>query len=327
LIIEKQEAEEGTEAPGRNGHQPPDLGASGGRPATGATPVAPRLAAGMLLLGAAAFVYATQVETTWLHVTRRELHLPCLPCGLDGLRVAHLSDFHRSRIVPHDYLAGCVATAMAERPDLILLTGDFVTKNRRYVGDLPALLAPLRAPLGVFAVLGNHDAVVGSDAVTAAVERAGIRMLRNRHECLTVDGAQLWLAGIDSPHHEQYRVADSRRAGWAKLYRQYLDRTLCGIPVGAFRVLLAHSPDVIRDAARRGVDLMLSGHTHGGQVRFPLVGATVVPSRYGHRYAAGLFQVEGTTLYVSRGLGTVRFPIRFLCRPELAVLTLRRGAN
>ena len=89
--------------------------------------------------------------------------------------------------------------------------------------------------------------------------------------------------------------------------------------------MLAHTPDVIRDAARLDVDLMLSGHTHGGQIRLPLLGATVVPSRYGHRYAAGEFHVEGTTLYVSRGLGTVRFPIRFLCRPELALLTLKRG--
>jgi predicted MPP superfamily phosphohydrolase len=277
-------------------------------------------------VGAATLAYATQVEPTWLEVKRRDLLLPRLPPALDGLRIAHLSDFHLSRIVAPDYLAACVAAAMAEQPDLVLLTGDFVTRKRRYVVNVTQVLQPLVAPLGVYAVLGNHDSAVGADDVAAAVEAAGAHMLRNRHERVSFRGSDFWLAGIDCPHQEQYRVADRRRSGWAQLYRQYLDSALRGIPADGFRILLAHTPDVIRDAARLGADLMLSGHTHGGQVRFPLLGATVVPSRYGHRYAAGEFQVDGTTLYVSRGLGSVRFSLRFLCRPELAILTLRRRA-
>jgi predicted MPP superfamily phosphohydrolase len=276
-------------------------------------------------VSAAALAYATRVEPTWLEVTRRDLLLPRLPAGLEGLRIAHLSDFHLSRIVAPDYLAACVAAAMAERPDLVLLTGDFLTRKPRDFVNVTEILAPLSAPLGVYAVLGNHDTCVGADRVAAAVEASGARMLRNRHERIAVNGTDLWVAGIDCPHHEQYRLADRRRSGWAQLYRRYLDSALGGIPAGAFRILLAHIPDVIRDAARLGVDLMLSGHTHGGQVRLPLVGATVVPSRYGHRYAAGEFRVDGATLYVSRGLGTVRFPVRFLCRPELGLLTLKRG--
>jgi predicted MPP superfamily phosphohydrolase len=275
-------------------------------------------------VGAAALAYATRVESTWLEVTRRELALPRLPAALDGLRIAHLSDFHRSQIVSRHYLAACVAAAMTERPDVILLTGDFVTRKARYVPEVTELLAPLRAPLGVWGVLGNHDTQVGAAAVSAAVEASGARMLRNRHARVSVDGVELWLAGVDCPHHEQYRLTDPRRAGWAQVYRRLLNSALDGIPADGFRVLLAHTPDVIRDAARRGVDLMLSGHTHGGQVRLPLLGATVVPSRYGHRYASGAFRVEGTTLYVSRGMGTVRFPLRFLCRPELAIHTLRQ---
>jgi predicted MPP superfamily phosphohydrolase len=276
-------------------------------------------------VSAAALAYATRVEPTWLAVERRDLKLARLPAGLEGLRIAHLSDFHLSRIVAPDYLAACVATAMAERPDLVLLTGDFVTRKPRRFVNVTEVLEPLAAPLGVYAVLGNHDTVVGAHSVAAAVEASGARMLRNRHERITVNGADLWLAGIDCPQHEQYRLADRPRCGWAQRYRRYLDQALRGIPADGFRLLLAHSPDVIRDAARLGVDLMLSGHTHGGQVRLPLLGATVVPSRYGHRYAAGEFHVDGTTLYVSRGLGTVRFAIRFLCRPELGIFTLRRG--
>jgi predicted MPP superfamily phosphohydrolase len=276
-------------------------------------------------LGAATLAYASHVEATWLELSRRELLLPRLPRALNGLRVAHLTDFHSSRLVSREYLDRCVAAAMAERPDLILLTGDFVSSRRCNVPELGELLTPLSAPLGVYGVLGNHDACAGAERVTAAVEASGARMLRNRHVRITVDGAEFWVAGVDCPHHEQYRLADGRRAQWSQLYRRYLDSALAGIPPEGFRILLAHTPDVIRDAARRGVDLMLSGHTHGGQVRLPLLGATVVPSRYGHRYAAGEFHVDGTTLYVSRGLGTVRFRLRFLCRPELGLYTLRSG--
>jgi uncharacterized protein len=278
-------------------------------------------------VGALGLAYATRIEATWLEVTRQDLALPRLPLALDGLRVAHLTDFHLSQIVSLDYLTACVAAAMDERPDLVLLTGDFLTRCARYVADLPGLLRPLSAPVGVYAVLGNHDARVGAAAISSALEAAGIGVLRNRHECVRAGGVELWLAGIDCPDTKQYSVTDPSRAGWARVYRRMLNSALDGIPADVFRILLAHTPDVIRDAARRGVDLMLSGHTHGGQVRFPLLGATVVPSRYGHRYAAGQFQVEGTTLYVNRGLGTVRLPLRFLCRPELAIHTLRRGMN
>jgi predicted MPP superfamily phosphohydrolase len=273
--------------------------------------------------GAATLAYATRIEPTWLEVTRRELALPRLPPALDGLRIAHMSDFHLSPLVSLDYLAACVAAAMAERPDLVLLTGDYVTKKPAATVSVTEVLQPLAAPLGVYGVLGNHDIVVGAEGVAAAVEASGARMLRNRHECLCAHGTNFWLAGIDCQHHSQYHLAGQKRTGYEQIYRRYLDSALRGIPADAFRLLLAHTPDVIRDAARLRVDLMLSGHTHGGQVRFPLVGATVVPSRYGHRYAAGEFQVEGTTLYVSRGLGLVRSRLRFLCRPELALLTLR----
>src|SRR5207245_4530030 len=181
-------------------------------------------------VSAAALAYATRIEPTWLAVERRDLKLPRLPAGLEGLRIAHLSDFHMSRIVARDYLAACVAAAMAERPDLVLLTGDFVTRKPRDFVNVTEMLEPLAAPLGVYAVLGNHDSEVGANSVAAAVEASGARMLRNRHERVPVNGTDLWLAGIDCPHHEQYRVADRRRSGWAQLYRCYLDRALRAIP-------------------------------------------------------------------------------------------------
>jgi hypothetical protein len=128
-----------------------------------------QIAAGTLLAGAAALAYATQIEVTWLQVTRRDVPLPRLPGPLDGLRIAHLTDFHRSPIVAHEYLEQCVAAALAERPDMIVLTGDFVTKRSRHIAEITPLLARLSAPHGVYAILGNHDAYAGSRAVAAAL--------------------------------------------------------------------------------------------------------------------------------------------------------------
>lgn len=284
-----------------------------------------RFVQGVAAAGLGVGAYATLVEPRWLEVTRREIPLPRLPAAWDGLKVAHLSDFHLSRMVPAGYLERCVEAATAAAPDLILLTGDFVTKSRRFLDGLPPLLSRLRAPLGVWGILGNHDHAVTADGVAAAVSRGGVTMLRNRRERLEREGAALWLAGIDSMAGSQYSRSRWRQERADRRMRAGLSAALDGLDPDAFRLLLAHSPDILPMAAAARVDLVLSGHTHGGQVRFPFVGATVVPSRYGARYAAGLYTEGDTCLYVTRGLGVVRFPVRFLCRPELSLLTLRRG--
>jgi len=286
-----------------------------------------RALSGVVAAGMAVGAYATLVEPTWLEVTAPEIRLPGLPVAWDGVRIAHLSDLHLSRIVSARYLARCIDMAMRAVPDLILITGDFVTRSERWIPRLPALLSCLHAPHGVWGILGNHDHHVCAERVTAAVEAGGVRMLRNRHARLERGGERLWLAGIDSMEGKQYRLSRGDQARVDQLMRRYLCEALSGVDPDGCRILLAHSPDIMPLAKTLGVDLVLSGHTHGGQVRLPLVGATVVPSRYGARYAAGLFH-EGTThLYVTRGLGVVRLPVRFLCRPELAILTLRRGSR
>lgn len=270
-------------------------------------------------------VYATLVEPRWLEVTRVEIPLPRLPPSLDGLRIAHLSDLHLSWLVSAGYLRRCIRAATQADPDLALVTGDFITGSRRWLGPLVPLLSELRARHGVWGSLGNHDDAVCPEAVTAAATRAGVRMLRNRNERVEIAGESLWLAGIDALRGKQYHLSPARQARVDARMRELLCRAVDGVDPDGFLLLLAHSPDILPMARAAGVDLILSGHTHGGQVRFPFLGATVVPSRFGARYAAGLF-VEGCTrLYVSRGLGVVRLPVRFLCRPELAILTLRRG--
>jgi predicted MPP superfamily phosphohydrolase len=288
---------------------------------SGATLAAGLATAAALGVGA----YSVLVEPRWLEVTETEIPLPRLPRALDGLRIAHLSDLHLSRLVSRHYLQRCIRVATEAGADLALVTGDFVTRSRRWIPGLAPLLGRLRARHGVYAILGNHDHYVSADGVAEAVASAGVRMLRNRHVCLTVNGTPLWLVGIDSMRGKQYRVPPPEQARVDRRMSSNLDRALEGVDPAAFRILLAHSPDILPQALEWDVDLVLSGHTHGGQVRFPVVGATVVPSRFGARYAAGLFVEGNTRLYVTRGLGVVRLPIRFLCRPELSLLTLRRA--
>jgi predicted MPP superfamily phosphohydrolase len=281
---------------------------------------------GATVLGAGlAGLWSVLVEPRWLEVTRREVALPRLPPALDGLRIAHLSDFHLSPSVSTAFLHHCVRTATREQPDLALITGDYGTRSGRSMAHVTPVLSGLRARQGVFAILGNHDHAASPDKVERAIEVAGVRCLRNEAVRLRSCGEDLWLVGIDSLHTRQYQVPKRLYRAVTRKMQAYLRHSLQDVDPNAFRILLAHSPDIIPDAREAQIDLVLSGHTHGGQVRFPIVGATVCPSRFGTRYAAGLYREGDTALYVTRGLGTVRLPIRFLCRPELAILTLRAG--
>lgn len=280
-----------------------------------------------LIAGAAAGVaglaaYATLVEPRWLEVTHQRLPVPGLPAAWEGLRIGHVTDFHLSPLADRRPVIDAIELVQAEQPDLIAFTGDFMSRDCRYPGGERELLAGLSAPLGVYAVLGNHDHESGPERVSAMAEEAGLTMLRNRCQRLEREGEPLWLLGIDSMEGQQYR----RPAGYQEhvdgTFRGFLADAAAGITAPGPRILLAHSPDIIEFAPDHSVDLVLCGHTHGGQVRFPWVGATIVPSKFGRRYAAGLFRERGTWLYVNRGVGTVRLPIRFLCRPEVAIITL-----
>jgi predicted MPP superfamily phosphohydrolase len=279
--------------------------------------------AGLAALGVAA--YSVLVEPRWLEVKEVEVPLARLPRGLDGLRIAHLSDFHCSPMVSDEFLARCIRAATDADVDLALVTGDYVTDSDYWVPGLTPLLSGLRARHGVLAILGNHDHYVCPDRVAEAVTSAGVEMLRNESCRLEIHGETLWIMGIDSLRARQYRLTKAEQEAIDRKMHRYLCRALEGVDEEGCRILMAHSPDIFPDAQQAGIDLVLSGHTHGGQVRFPVIGATVVPSKFGARYAAGLFIENGTALYVNRGLGVVRLPIRFLCRPELSILTLRQA--
>lgn len=269
-----------------------------------------RLAAAGAATGAAAATlgagWITMVEPNWFVVERVNVALPRLPARLDGLRVAQLSDLHISQYTTQADIARALALAMRQFPDLIVLTGDFIW--RQAAQHAPDLIEPLRrlaAPLGVYAVLGNHDHWEGAAHVVDVVTQAGVVVLRNQSVRLDA-GAPLWLVGVDDVWERKH---DLRSA-------------LAGLPDEACKLLLAHEPDYADRAATFPVDLQLSGHSHGGQINLPHFGPPVLPY-LGQEYPAGLYQVGSMALYTNRGIGVIAPPVRLNCPPEVTLLTLR----
>ena len=238
-------------------------------------------------------------------VTDQRIWLNGLPEAFRGFRILQLSDIHHSLFVSRDRVAEVVMLSNRLKPDLIALTGDFVTYSRASIEPVAEILGGLQASAGVVAVLGNHDFRVGAEVIERALIRRRIRVLRNRHLRLQEGGETLHVAGVDD-----YRYgADLRKA-------------LRGVPAGAPTVLLAHNPRLVDSAASHGVGLMLSGHTHGGQVNVPLLGTVYGRSPEQLRYKIGWDRLGDTQIYVSRGIGTIVLPWRFRCPSEIACLEL-----
>jgi uncharacterized protein len=258
----------------------------------------------------------TQLKRLGLHgrieLTEHRIGLGSLPEAFRGLRIVQLTDIHHGLYFPAAALSMAVDMANQLNPDIVTLTGDFVTRSRNYIEPAAEILSGLRAGDGVYAVLGNHDFRVGADQIASALGRAAIEVLRNRHVTLRRRGQKLCVAGIDD-----------------FLYRADLPRAMRGISERTPTVLLSHNPDIIEDAARMGIDLVLSGHTHGGQIRLPFIGCLYGRSDKDMRFKKGRDTLRGTQIYVSRGLGTVVLPVRYGCPPEIPhfVLEPRERSN
>jgi len=190
-------------------------------------------------------------------------------------------------------------------PDLICLTGDFITADADHLQPLTPLLEQLHAPLGVYAVLGNHDYWSSVGVVIEQLQAAGVRVLRNEAVRLEQANVPLWLLGVDDVWENQQDLATTR----------------ANIPPDECQIALVHEPDYADEVAATGVDLQLSGHSHGGQIRLPGIGALVLP-RWARKYPIGLQRVGTMWIYTNRGLGVIYPPIRFNCRPEVTLLTL-----
>jgi uncharacterized protein len=244
-------------------------------------------------------------------ITEMDIHLRRLGPAHDGLKVVQLTDIHHSLYTPLEDVERAVDLANQLHPDLVALTGDYVTFSPSYIWPVARVLGKLRARLGIFAVLGNHDFQVDPNAMTQALEAQQIRVLRNSHFALHTDHAQLWLLGVD----DLWWGADD------------LEAVVQHIPSHDPKILLCHNPMGIRMAAEHHIDLVLSGHTHGGQVRLPLVGAIYGNPRLGKRFIQGWNRLDGTQIYVSRGIGKVLLPLRVGCPSEIACLRLRSGTS
>lgn len=250
--------------------------------------------------------YADRIGPCHLRCEQVTVPLPDLPPGLAGLRIGFLTDNHHDPRRPLSMLARGVDLLNAVAPDIILLGGDYVVSRAVGFESCAALLGRLRAPLGVYGILGNHDYHAGGDLIAAKLAAAGPVVLRNAAvRLLTPGGDPFWLVGLDDALHGRIDPTEA----------------LAGVPTDEFRLLLAHEPDVADHLGRERVGLQLSGHTHGGQVVLPGIGAPLLPA-LGRRYLRGLSQSPTHPVYTSRGLGTVPPYVRLNCPPEVTVLTL-----
>lgn len=260
--------------------------------------------------------YAYHVEPTWLAINRITLSIPKLPAALAGVRIAQLSDFHHGPHIPAGYLEGAIERAAAEKPDIIALTGDYIDRGPAHVRTAAKLFREMKAPLGVFAVLGNHDFSVHTARgvrrhpelhreVADALSIEGVTVLRNRTVRVERDGAGLLVAGVDDLWSGESNP----------------DAALADACTNTPRVVLAHNPQSVEQLARYRADVVLSGHTHGGQINWPGLGRLML-GRKARRWAAGLYPIETGHLYVNTGVG-FGWRFRFGVRPELAVFTLQ----
>jgi len=229
-----------------------------------------------------------------------------LPPGLENLRIAVLSDIHYSPQMEDAFLDRIIARINEEHPDMVLITGDLASFHTQWVLQVPEHLAKLSSRYGTFVVPGNHDHCYGRQTLMKKLEAAGITVLRNQHMQVGPGDCSIQLIGIDDP----------------ATFRDETEEVLEKLPREGMRILMCHSPDGIRPAIREKVPLILTGHTHGGQIRLPFVGALFLPTREEREFDRGWFRQSQSWIYVSRGLGNAGFPVRIFCPREVAIVTV-----
>ena len=243
-------------------------------------------------------------EANSLSLERVEIRLKRLPPQLDGFKIIHLSDTHHSPFTNLEHIARAVKVANRLKPDMFLLTGDYVSHEDKYIAPVADVLGKLKSEFGTFACLGNHDHWTNADLVTHLFRGEGINLLINEGLRMEIRGASFWLAGVDD-----YMVGKTDIAAAMK---------------GAFpdelKILLAHNPIIFRQSVRAKIDLTLSGHTHGGQVKIRDDEKRILPRR---KLTAGLHRRKESQIYITRGIGTVVLPVRYQCPPEISLLELR----
>ena len=274
-------------------------------------------------VSAAPFVagaYGLFYERLNLEVTNRRVQFRRLPKAFDGFRIAQLSDIHIGAFMTEEQIRRYVAITNEQKPDLIVLTGDFVTWKPAPQEAAVRALAGCKAPFGVFACLGNHEIWAEvEDSITRLFAAQGIRMLRRESAPIQLKGESLNLIGVD---YQSVRRIGRHSEG---LVPRYLEGVQALIQPDTVNILLTHNPNAFDRAAELGIDLSLAGHTHGGQISLEFIHPSLTPSRLITRYVKGWYQKGEAQLYVNRGIGTILAPIRFAAAPEITLLELGRG--
>jgi predicted MPP superfamily phosphohydrolase len=251
--------------------------------------------------------YGVLVRRRWFVTRRVDIPIAGLDKRLDGYKIVQLSDLHIGALTPPSWGARWVRRANEENADAVVVTGDMVTSGIAYHDDIGKLVGGLRGKDGVFVSMGNHDYFGEGEPLVTRIVENGARVLRNEGLEVERDGARLYLAAVDDT--------------WTR--RANLERALEGRPEGMPTVLLAHDPDRFPQYVKKNVDLVLAGHTHGGQIAVPFLARHVNASKLAHHYHLGVYKEGKATLYVHPGLGTTGPPIRLGVAPAIVVLTLR----
>ncbi len=245
-------------------------------------------------------------EASSLSLEQVKITLKRLPKKLDGMRIVHLSDFHHSPFTSLEHIKRAVKISNRLKPDMFILTGDYVSHETEYIAPVAEVLGELKSEMGTYACLGNHDYWANAELVTHLLRGEGIRVLVNEGFRFEARGASFWLAAIDDHTAGQIDLP-------AALRGSYPDE---------MKLLLAHNPVILRQAARSDIDLVLSGHTHGGQIKIRDEEKRILPRR---KLSEGLYRRQNTQIYITRGIGTVVLPVRYQCPPEISLLELRSG--
>ena len=262
-----------------------------------------RFAGGLCLLGG----LWTLTEPLLISLEEQTISLTDLAKAFDGFKIALLSDTHCGPFTTPSFVQKAVDLANEANPDVVLLLGDFCHRHKKYIGPGIEPFANLKATSGVYAVLGNHDHWESESLTRKELKRAGVNVLLNKSVTLSKAGEKLSIGGVDDL--------------WEG--RQDLRSTFRGVKKETTKILMSHNPDYAERLYFDGkISLMVSGHTHGGQVRLPFIGAPILPVRTGQKYCAGLAKGPDCLVYTSRGVGTITPPVRFRCRPEVSLLTL-----
>ena len=243
-------------------------------------------------------------EASTLTIENVTVYLKRLPRQLDGFRIVHLSDIHHSPFTNLEHITRAVEIANNLKPDMFILTGDYVSHESEYIAPMAKVMGKLAAEFGTFACLGNHDHWTDAELITNCLSDEGITVLINEGFRFKARDASFWLCGVDD----------------LMVGKTDLRQALMGAEPDEMKLLLAHNPEIIRRAAKVGIDLMLSGHTHGGQVKIRDEEKRIFQRR---RLSNGLHHRKETQIYITRGIGTVVLPIRYQCPPEISLIQLR----